>query len=1213
MLIIGFMILLAAFMGAGNALAISWTPDFSSSTHTVSSSSTNTSVTVSWSAMTPTGGSSADTYTYVWDNTNNTDISATKTPTETISGNLSGLTVTRTLTDGTWYFHARAVDSSGEWTITYHFGPIIIDATPAPTVTKIEPDTGVNSSDQINVTLTGTNFKKVDGSDFTSITVKIGTVSLTNVSVSSSTSLTATYAIKNKTADAYDVTVTTSYDTSEALSEGFTVTNPAPTVTSIAPTSASNAAEKSVTITGTGFLSTSTTPAGTASPTVQMRDPDNPSRNFSLTSVSVVSTTSITATVPASKTIGTYDVVVTNSDSQSAAKADAFEITAPAPTISSVSPDNGTNEKTTSITITGTNFQTSGTTTVTLEATDKETISCTSVSVSSATQITAVVPSGKAIATYDLKVTNPDAQSATKTSAFTVKYPVPTVTSISPDSMTNDASQTVTIIGTNFRTGATVKIGTTSASAVNLDGTTPETKLTCSVPADITPGTYDVSVTNVGTEAGTLSDGFEVTAATATVALSYSASDTDHVPAGSLTITATFSASQAAAPSISINQQGTTDITDQDMSSTADDKIWTYAYTVVADDGSTYVDGAATVTIKSSGGTSINITSGSSFTIDTAILSATVAYDQGGNTSGPFKAGGVTVAVTLSASEGAAPTISINQQGSTDITDAATSGSGTSWSYEYTVNAKDGSAYKDGTATVTLKTSGGTDIPIGSGGTFEIDTAGPSVALTYSQDSNTAGPFMPGAIAITAAFSETPAGTPQIAIDQPGSTDISAVDMSGSGRAWTYSYTINAADGSNYIDGDAVVAISNGADAAGNANAAATNSTFTIDTSATIAINAPTSPTDTTSQGITGTMESGATVAVSVTSPVAASTVTYPTSTTWACTISNLQVGTNSIDATATDAAGNTASASTSIEVAVVSSLSISQDSQNQCGLTWTASDGTYNVYYSESATASATQYTQQLGDDITDTVSEETYTYTDTTCASADTRFYLVKLKGTDISKMGVGMVKLSLSEGFNLVSCPLIRQDTDVNSVIGNQLTAGAVPTLADKIHLFAGTGYEWTYLKTDGGWSDWPSQAATTKTMTPDKGYWIEILSGHGVQDVYIVGSMPDDSYTFGISPGFNLVGNPYPFYIPLDSANFNYSASGGQAGAVPTIADKIHFFTGTGYEWSYLKSGDTTDTWSEWPSQEATTRVMETGDAVWIETLKDQAWTWTLYAP
>jgi len=454
---------------------------------------------------------------------------------------------------------------------------------------------------------------------------------------------------------------------------------------------------------------------------------------------------------------------------------------------------------------------------------------------------------------------------------------------------------------------------------VSLDETTPSTKLTCIVPADIPPGTYDVVVTNVGADPGTLSNGFTVSSGTATVALTYSASDTAHVPAGDLIITATFTQSQSSAPTISIDQLGSTDITDQNMTATADDKVWTYTYTVhsSAEDG--YDDGQATVTIKSSTGTAISITSGSTFTIDTTSLSATITYAQESNTSGPFKAGDLTINITLSSSVTNAPKISINQQGSTDIVDDSDlSGSGTSWTYTYTIVAKTGDTYKDGEATVSLKNSdsGDANIPIGSGGTFTIDTTPPTVALTYSQgSSNTTGPFKAGTLTITATFSESPVSTPQIAIAQPGGTNISATDMTATDtpRVWTYPYTIHAATEEGYADGQATVTISNGGDAAGNPNEAAKNNTFTIDTSTTISIDSVTSPTTTNSQVVTGTKESGATVAVSVSDPVTAGTVTYPTSTTWQCTVSNLQEQANTITATATDTAGNTAQAETSI------------------------------------------------------------------------------------------------------------------------------------------------------------------------------------------------------------------------------------------------------------------------------------------------------------
>lgn len=87
--------------------------------------------------------------------------------------------------------------------------------------------------------------------------------------------------------------------------------NSAPTVTAISPNSGSTSGGTSVTITGTGFLSGATVSIG----------------GTAATGVSVVSSTSITATTPA-HTAGTVDVVVTNTDSQNGTLSNGFTYTA---------------------------------------------------------------------------------------------------------------------------------------------------------------------------------------------------------------------------------------------------------------------------------------------------------------------------------------------------------------------------------------------------------------------------------------------------------------------------------------------------------------------------------------------------------------------------------------------------------------------------------------------------------------------------------------------------------------------------------------------------------------------------------------------------------------------------------------------------------------------------------------------------------------------
>ena len=146
--------------------------------------------------------------------------------------------------------------------------------------------------------------------------------------------------------------------------------------------------------------------------------------------------------------------------------------------------------------------------------------------------------------------------------------------------------------------------------------------------------------------------------------------------------------------------------------------------------------------------------------------------------------------------------------------------------------AADGIATSANSPTVTVLDGSATAIAT-------IDTA-PTVAITYSSD-----PAKAGAMTITATYSEAIVGTPAISINQSGSTDISAVNMTSSDQIiWTYSYTVVAADGSTYIDGTAIVSLSTVADAASNNAASPTNTTFTIDTTAPVMISATYKDTD---------------------------------------------------------------------------------------------------------------------------------------------------------------------------------------------------------------------------------------------------------------------------------------------------------------------------------------------------------------------------------
>ncbi len=175
----------------------------------------------------------------------------------------------------------------------------------------------------------------------------------------------------------------------------------------------------------------------------------------------------------------------------------------PAPTVTSISPNSGTINGGTAVTITGTGFLAGATVSVGGTA-------ATGVTVVNSTSITATTPAHAAGA-VNVIVTNSDTQSGTLTQGFTyttVSNPAPTLTGISPASGAAAGGTAVTISGTGFQAGATVSMGGTPATAVTVMNST---SITATTPAHAA-GTVSVIVTNSDTQIGTLTQGFTYTA-----------------------------------------------------------------------------------------------------------------------------------------------------------------------------------------------------------------------------------------------------------------------------------------------------------------------------------------------------------------------------------------------------------------------------------------------------------------------------------------------------------------------------------------------------------------------------------------------------------------------------------------------------------------------------------------------------------------------------
>jgi hypothetical protein len=196
---------------------------------------------------------------------------------------------TASATNGATYCF-RLTDAGTATSFTYteiRYGRVTLAG--GPIVTSVAPSSGPAAGGTA-VTITGTDF--VSGA-----TVTFGGTAATGVTFVSSTQIDATTPAH--AAGAVDVTVTNPDTVSGTFIDGYTYV-PAPTVTSVAPTSGPDMGGTAITITGTDFVSGATVTFG----------------GIAATGVTFVSSTQIDVTTPA-HAVGAVDVVVTNPDSQS--------------------------------------------------------------------------------------------------------------------------------------------------------------------------------------------------------------------------------------------------------------------------------------------------------------------------------------------------------------------------------------------------------------------------------------------------------------------------------------------------------------------------------------------------------------------------------------------------------------------------------------------------------------------------------------------------------------------------------------------------------------------------------------------------------------------------------------------------------------------------------------------------------------------------------
>ena len=323
------------------------------------------------------------------------------------------------------------------------------------TITSISPSSGTTSGGT-EIRIVGTNF-------IGTTSVKFGAVDATSFTVLSSTEISATSP--SASAATVGISVLIGGNT-VTLPSAFTYTA-AVTISRISPSYGSVVGGTQVIIIGSNFTGVTDVKFGSTS----------------AAAFTVNSSTQITATAPAG--VGVLHITVTATGGTSAqVNADLFTYYA-LPTVTSLGTSAGTSSGGTSVVINGTNF-----TAVSTVAFGSN--SATSVTYTSATQLTAVSPSGTG--TVDVTVTTLGGTSTTVSADQFTYFARPIVSSISPNSGPETGSTSVVISGSNFTGATTVTFGSTNATRFTVDSATQITALSPS-------GTGSVDI-KVGTPGG---------------------------------------------------------------------------------------------------------------------------------------------------------------------------------------------------------------------------------------------------------------------------------------------------------------------------------------------------------------------------------------------------------------------------------------------------------------------------------------------------------------------------------------------------------------------------------------------------------------------------------------------------------------------------------------------------------------------------------------
>jgi PKD repeat protein len=360
---------------------------------------------------------------------------------------------------------------------------------PAPSITSITPDSGINNQADVALTVSGNNFRSGATVHLDNGTVRIPAM----VSGVTASQITCTIDLTGAVAGSWSAEVKNPDGKADLLPGAFTVVNPAPEVSAVAPTGSPHDKDSAaLELTGTGFLN------GASVALKKSGEPDIMAMGIP----TVVSPTKMLCFFNLNGAgVGAWDVIVTNTDLQSGTLPGGFFVSYPSPPqVISITPATGVNTGMVTISnLKGTGFHNGAS--VILKKANETNITGSNVTVVSQAKITCALDlAGAADGLWDVMVINDDGQSGVLAGGFQVRFPTPQVTGISPAVGLNNGTVFISnLSGARFRAPATVRLtcaGENDIPATNVTVQSPK-KITCSIDlAGRNATVWNIVVTN---------------------------------------------------------------------------------------------------------------------------------------------------------------------------------------------------------------------------------------------------------------------------------------------------------------------------------------------------------------------------------------------------------------------------------------------------------------------------------------------------------------------------------------------------------------------------------------------------------------------------------------------------------------------------------------------------------------------------------------------